>query len=116
MSEKLRELGGREEVGVRELAGWLAGGLGPVLLDCREDEEFAFNRIEGARHLALSRFGEGMAALVEEGAPLVVYCHHGVRSLSAARALRALGHPAVASLAGGIEAWAVEVDAGVGRY
>jgi adenylyltransferase/sulfurtransferase len=47
---------------------------------------------------------------------LVVYCHHGVRSLSAAAYLRRLGHVNVRSLAGGIDAWSCEVDPAVPRY
>src|SRR5262249_35565511 len=49
------------------------------------------------------------------GALLVVYCHHGIRSLSAAHFLERAGLPAV-SLAGGIDAWSHEIDPQVPRY
>ena len=50
------------------------------------------------------------------GALVVAYCHHGVRSLSAAALLDRLGLPGVASLRGGIDAWSREIDPSVPRY
>jgi rhodanese-related sulfurtransferase len=47
--------------------------------------------------------------------PVVVLCHHGVRSYHAAAFLDSVGIPA-ASLHGGIEAWAADVDPRVPRY
>jgi len=48
--------------------------------------------------------------------PLVIYCHHGVRSLMVAQWLAAQGLPGAINLAGGIDAWSVEVDPSVPRY
>ena len=50
------------------------------------------------------------------GTKIVVYCHHGIRSLSGASILMQAGHENVASLAGGIEAWSVRIDPKVPRY
>ena len=50
------------------------------------------------------------------GALVVAYCHHGVRSLSAAAYLQAQGLSDVVSLAGGIDAWSLRVDPKVPRY
>jgi rhodanese-related sulfurtransferase len=47
---------------------------------------------------------------------IVVYCHHGVRSLDAAAYLVGHGMTNVQSLAGGIDAWSCEVDQSVPRY
>jgi rhodanese-related sulfurtransferase len=47
--------------------------------------------------------------------PVVVLCHHGVRSYHAAAFLDSVGIPA-ASLRGGIEAWAADVDPRMPRY
>ena len=49
------------------------------------------------------------------GTLVVAYCHHGMRSLSAAVLLQQAGIPAVA-LRGGIDAWSLEVDPRVPRY
>ena len=60
----------------------------------------------------------GRAAEIEPEADnlVVVYCHHGVRSLSGASMLARAGLKNVVSLAGGIDAWSREVDPGVPRY
>ena len=50
------------------------------------------------------------------GATVVVYCHHGVRSLTGAAFLERAGVANVASLAGGIDAWSARVDPAVPRY
>lgn len=47
---------------------------------------------------------------------VVVYCHHGVRSLQAAAYLEQQGVAPVVSLAGGIDAWSQTVDRTVPRY
>ncbi len=90
------------------------------LVDCREDDEFAFNRIEGAESIPLSKFAElAPAALIGEQAeqtPVVIYCHHGMRSLQATHFLRQRGVEKVWSLAGGIDAWSLEIDPQVPRY
>ena len=48
--------------------------------------------------------------------PLVVMCHHGMRSMMVMRFLQASGFSNVLNLEGGIDAWAREVDASIGRY
>jgi len=50
-----------------------------------------------------------------DGATVVAYCHHGVRSLSAVAILEARGIPA-RSLAGGIDRYALAVDPRLPRY
>ncbi len=54
-------------------------------------------------------------ALAEER-QVVVYCHHGVRSLNTVAWLRRQGIENAVSLAGGIDRWSMEVDPGVPRY
>jgi rhodanese-related sulfurtransferase len=51
-----------------------------------------------------------------EGALVVTYCHHGIRSINAAAMLERLGHARVASLAGGIDAWSQLIDPSLPRY
>jgi rhodanese-related sulfurtransferase len=51
----------------------------------------------------------------DEG-PLIVYCHHGVRSLNVVHWLREQGIEACQSMAGGIDAWSLVVDPSVPRY
>lgn len=91
------------------------------LVDCREADEFALCRIEGAELIPLSRFGELAPELVppssgEEETPVVIYCHHGMRSLHATRFLRDRGLRRVWSMSGGIDLWSTTIDPNVPRY
>lgn len=115
------------EIGAAETAALLRSDPGAIrLIDCREEDEFAICRIEGADLVPLSRFAEESARKLpppgendgEAGdpRPIVVYCHHGMRSLSATRFLRQRGHRRVWSLHGGIDAWSLEIDPRVPRY
>lgn len=88
-----------------------------LLVDCREPDEYAIARIDGARLIPMHDIPQRLAEL--EGwrdKPIVVHCHHGVRSLRVVEFLRGKGFAAAQSLAGGIEAWSLEVDAAVPRY
>lgn len=86
-----------------------------TLIDCREQDEWDLCRIEGARLIPLSDFGVLAPAQLSPDVPVVVYCHHGMRSLRATQWLRAKGFQAW-SMAGGIDAWSEEIDTQVPRY
>ena len=88
-----------------------------LLVDVRQPEEYAICRIAGGVLIPLGELA-GRAGEVNPpaGATVVVYCHHGMRSLSGAEVLTQAGVPNVVSLAGGIEAWSVLVDPTVPRY
>ena len=87
------------------------------LIDCREPDEYALCRIGGAVQIPLQQIPAEIEAVRGEGdRPVVVYCHHGMRSLNATQFLRARGLADVFSLRGGIDAWSLVVDPGVPRY
>lgn len=86
----------------------------PLLLDCREPFEFAVCRLPGAVLIPLGELAERVDE-VDSGRAVLVYCHHGVRSINAVVILQALGFRA-AHIRGGIDAWSREVDPGVPRY
>jgi adenylyltransferase/sulfurtransferase len=89
---------------------------GVVLLDVREPWEHQLARCRELL-VPLGELAQRAADVaVPSGALVVTYCHHGVRSLSAARWLAAAGWPHVVSLAGGIDAWSRSVDPLVPRY
>lgn len=79
---------------------------GAILVDVRDKEEYNEGHIEGTVHLPRS-FLEMRAeqALRDRGAPLIVHCAGGVRSLLAAESLRRLGYTNVRSMAGGFAKW-----------
>jgi len=97
-----------------------ATGVRPLLVDCRRSDEWDLCRIAGAVHLPMEETERRADELEdEEGGrshPVIVYCHHGRRSLRVAAALRALGFTDVRSMAGGIDLWATDIDPSVARY
>jgi rhodanese-related sulfurtransferase len=103
------------ELSPEDLAARLQGPGAPFLLDVRQPDEHAYVRIEGSRLIPLNEIPARLGEL-DAAAPLVAYGHHGVRSLHAARWLRAHGFPNAQSLAGGIEAWSERVDPSLPRY
>ena len=74
-----------------------------LLVDVREPNEYAFERIHGALLYPLSTFDP--KSIPATGRKLVVQCAGGVRSMRAAQALVAAGHDHVINLEGGINAW-----------
>lgn len=88
-----------------------------LLVDCREADEYAAARIDAARLLPMSEIERRVRELeAERGRPIVVHCHHGGRSLRVAKWLRQQGFAGAQSMAGGIEAWSLEIDPSVPRY
>lgn len=105
------------QLSAAEIATWCQSEPAPVLLDVREDWERERAALAGAHAVPLSRWEQALAELAPaRDAQLVTFCHHGVRSLRAAQALAQAGYAHVTSMAGGIDAWACNVDAKVGRY
>ena len=107
---------GSLEITVSESASALLQATG-LLLDCREPEEFAIARIEGARLIPMGEIPLRLAELDPwRDKPIVVHCNHGVRSLRVARFLREKGFAQACSMRGGIDAWSAEIDPKVPRY
>jgi rhodanese-related sulfurtransferase len=106
------------EVSVRDVQQRLSAGEKLHLIDVREPHEFAIAKIEGAALIPMRSVpGElqDLEARADE-APLIVFCHHGVRSLNVVHWLREQGVANCASLAGGIDAWSLQADPNVPRY
>lgn len=97
-----------------ELKAELQAGHALQLLDVREPSEYQIANIGGV----LIPLGDLPTRHTEldPHTRTVVLCHHGVRSAHAVGYLRSLGFVDVHNLAGGIEAWSVQVDPTVPRY
>jgi adenylyltransferase/sulfurtransferase len=105
------------EIRPRELAAKLRAGESVYLLDVRQPWEHQTAALPDSLLIPLNELPARAAEVAPPGGALVVvYCHHGLRSLRAAAFLQQAGVANVASLAGGIDAWACEVDATVPRY
>jgi rhodanese-related sulfurtransferase len=88
------------------------------LIDVRRPDEHAMTRIEGAELIPMDTIPRHVDQLEEwaESGPLIVFCHHGIRSANVVNWLRGQGVAACQSMAGGIERWSTEVDPSVPRY
>ena len=100
------------EISVQETQRLLTGGNEALrLIDVRDPEEYAYCRLPGAELIPLATLpGDAAAKLPDKSAPVLVYCHHGMRSMRAVEALRQMGYTNARSVAGGIDRWSREVD------
>ena len=93
---------------------------GAVLLDVREPWEFETARIERSVNIPMStlvaRIDEVRALQPSADTPVVVICHHGIRSMQCARYLAAQGIESLINLTGGIDAWSTQIDPAVPAY
>ncbi len=105
------------EITGRELQARLARGDAVYLIDVREPWEHQTAALPGSVLVPLGQLESRIGDLdPPDGALLVTYCHHGMRSLSAAALLERAGIGGVCSLIGGIDAWSIEIDPAVPRY
>ena len=95
----------------------LDAGEPVYLVDVRNDDEFAYCHLADSLLVPLPELSARVAEVQPPaGALVVVYCHHGVRSLNGAAILQRAGHTEATSLAGGIDAWSRLIDPSVPRY
>ncbi len=94
------------ECTVQDIVDRRAAGEDPILLDVREESEYAAAHIPGAEHL-----GKGIIERdIEQRFPdtsteLVLYCGGGYRSALAALNLQVMGYTSVISMDGGFRGW-----------
>ena len=101
----------------QELSARLQSDQRPHLLDVRQPEEYAVVALPNATLIPLGELALRADEIEEwKNEEIVVYCHHGIRSLNAISQLRALGFTRLYNLAGGIDRWSTEVDLRLPRY
>jgi adenylyltransferase/sulfurtransferase len=110
-----------QQITVRELSRKMKAGEPLYLVDVRTPAEHELAALPGSVLLPLDELLQRADELSPPaGALVVTYCHHGVRSLTAAAMLEQLWEPmgqrGVASLQGGIDAWSLHIDESVPRY
>jgi len=106
-----------DEVDVQFVKSLVDQGDDFLLLDCREDDEYGLVRIEGSHLLPMSQLMVRVEELREHAdRRIVVHCHHGGRSHQVTQWLRQQGFPGAQNMAGGIDAWSVEIDPKLPRY
>jgi len=94
------------ECGIDDVRARLDRGERFHLVDVREDDEFAADRIAGARHIGRGVLERDVETLIPgKDEPMVLYCGGGFRSALAADNLQRMGYTNVVSMDGGIRAW-----------
>jgi rhodanese-related sulfurtransferase len=106
-----------KSLSVRELAAWLADEVRakPQLVDVREPWEYRICRIEGSLSMPMQSLPARLDELDPERS-IVCVCHHGGRSQAVAAFLARHGFADVYNLAGGVDAWAQQVDSKMPTY
>ena len=102
------------EITPREVAELLKQGA-IKLLDVRTPQEFEIASIPGSVLVNQSKVQEIIKTWPKDTA-IVTSCHHGMRSLDAVVFLRSQGFSNARSMAGGIDAWALQIDPSTPRY
>jgi len=103
-----------KEISVSEYHKWRAEKKKHLLVDVRFQEEKDTADIGGAL-IPLPELERRWREIPDDQGLIVVYCHHGVRSLHAVHFLLRQGLEAV-SLAGGIDAWSRQIDPDIALY
>lgn len=103
------------EIGPRQLMQWLEESQPVRLIDVREPDEWEICRLPRAELRPLEDIAQWSQTL-DTTERLVVYCHHGIRSLYAALYLSGHGFTQVTNLRGGLDAYSVEADPELPRY
>lgn len=104
------------ELSVKEAKELLDHKPGQVeLIDVREPFEHDLCAVTGSTHIPMRQIPEQTVSLSKDR-HLLVLCHHGGRSMRVTQFLRAQGFTRVSNVAGGIDAWAQEIEPGMKRY
>jgi sulfur-carrier protein adenylyltransferase/sulfurtransferase len=106
---------GEHDITPAEFQAWQERAEPPFLLDVREPQEYAINRIPGAVLIPMADLPRRVGDL-DADRPIVVYCRVGERSERAAEFLRGVGFRDVRNLTGGIRRWIDEVDPSQPKY
>jgi rhodanese-related sulfurtransferase len=103
------------EITPREVKSMIDRGEKFLFVDVREKWEFDTSWIEGAVLVPMREIPANLAKF-EEADRIILFCHHGIRSLDAAAWLRSQDITSAKSMAGGIDRWSAEIDPSVPRY
>lgn len=98
-----------------QLSERLAAPEPPLLLDVREPWEYEHCRIEDSVLVPMGTI-PAQCSKLDPNRETVVICHHGVRSRQVAHFLERTGFTQVFNLAGGVDAWARDVDVHMKTY
>jgi rhodanese-related sulfurtransferase len=95
-----------KEADVREVKKRLDGGEKMIIVDTREDNEWARGHVAGAMHLSKGIIERDIERLIpDKEATIILYCGGGYRSALAADNVQKMGYKNVISMDGGWRGW-----------
>ena len=103
------------EITPKDVKEKLDGGAKVLLVDCREPWEWETCRIEGAQLMPKASVPLHIRT-IEAAEEVVVYCHHGRRSLDVVAWLRQQGVAKALCMSVVSDRWSQEIDPKVARY
>jgi sulfur-carrier protein adenylyltransferase/sulfurtransferase len=109
------DTGGVKHLTVQQLQQWLNEERNIQLIDVREPDEWEVCSLPQSMFIPM-RMVPQMAGKLKRDIPVVLLCHHGMRSMMVAQQLSAAGFPAVYNVEGGIHAWANDIDETMNMY
>jgi rhodanese-related sulfurtransferase len=104
-----------EEIEVDRLAQMQRAGLPHLIVDIREAIEVDICAIAGSLCMPMEEVPNQLQQLPRDR-PVIVLCHHGVRSAFVTQYLRDQGFDNAVNLVGGIDAWSRLIEPDMPRY
>jgi adenylyltransferase/sulfurtransferase len=104
-------------ISVTELASKIDANEGFYLVDVREPSEFEIVRIPGSHLIPKQGFLDGtVLATLPQDKPIILHCKSGVRSAECLAILKGAGFADATHVAGGVIAWAKQIDKSLPVY
>ena len=104
-------------ISVTELASKIADDEDFYLIDVREPSEFEIVRIPGSHLIPKQGFLDGtVLATLPQDKPIILQCKSGVRSAECLAILKGAGFADATHVAGGVIAWAKQIDKSLPVY
>jgi rhodanese-related sulfurtransferase len=78
----------------------------PLVLDVRDEAEFAAGHIQGAKHIPLAQLSDRLKEIEKfKDKPVLIHCQRGMRAKTACTILQAQQFTQLHQLQGGLDAW-----------
>jgi molybdopterin/thiamine biosynthesis adenylyltransferase/rhodanese-related sulfurtransferase len=104
-------------ISVTELASKIGANEEFYLVDVREPSEFEIVRIPGSHLIPKQGFLDGsVLATLPQNKPIILHCKSGVRSAECLAILKSAGFADASHVAGGVIAWAKQIDKSLPVY
>ena len=104
-------------ISVTDLATKISSGDNFYLIDVREPSEFEIVRIPGSNLIPKQGFLDGtVLANLPQDKPIILHCKSGVRSAECLAILKSAGFADATHVAGGVIAWAKQIDKSLPVY